>query len=130
MKVNSSLSLLAIEHLIQNSQVELSQTKLEMPQLLNSNMQSEKSWLSNSKTVRIRALVPEYHLYLQEHPLTKREIEILELIVEGDTNSEIAEKLYLTVGTVKTHLRNIFNKLNVNDRTQAAVIALRAGLVE
>lgn len=130
MKVNSCLSLLAIEHLIQNSQVELSQTKWEMPQLLNSNMQSEKSSLSNSKTVRIRALVPEYHLYIQEHPLTKREIEILELIVEGDTNSEIAEKLYLTVGTVKTHLRNIFNKLNVNDRTQAAVIALRAGLVD
>lgn len=130
MKVNSCLSLLAIEHLIQNSQVELSQTKWEMPQLLNSNMQSENSSLSNSKTVRIRALVPEYHLYIQEHPLTKREIEILELIVEGDTNSEIAEKLYLTVGTVKTHLRNIFNKLNVNDRTQAAVIALRAGLVD
>lgn len=130
MKVNSCLSLLAIEHLIQNSQVELSQTKWEMPQLLNSNMQSEKSSLSNSKTVRIRALVPEYHLYIQEHPLTKREIEILELIVEGDTNSEIAEKLYLTVGTVKTHLRNIFNKLNVSDRTQAAVIALRAGLVD
>ncbi len=130
MKVNSSLSLLAIEHLIQNSQVELSQTQLEMPQLLNSNMQSEKSSLSNSKTVSIRAIVSEYHLYLQEHPLTKRELEILELIVQGDTNSEIAEKLYLTVGTVKTHLRNIFNKLNVNDRTQAAVIALRAGLVD
>lgn len=130
MKVNSSLSLLAIEHLIQNSQVELSQPKLEIPQLLKSNMQSEQSWLSNSKTVRIRAIVSEYHLYLQEHPLTKRELEILELIVQGDTNSEIAEKLYLTVGTVKTHLRNIFNKLNVNDRTQAAVIGLRAGLVD
>ncbi|MFB2876052.1 response regulator transcription factor [Floridanema aerugineum] len=130
MKVNSSLSLLAIEHLIQNSPVELSQTKWGVPQLLNSNMESEKSSLSNSKTVSIRAIVSEYHLYLQEHPLTKRELEILELIVQGDTNSEIAEKLYLTVGTVKTHLRNIFNKLNVNDRTQAAVIALRAGLVD
>lgn len=130
MKVNSSLSSLAIEHFIQNSQVELCQTKLEMPQLLNSNMQSEKSSISNSKTVSIRAIVSEYHLYLQEHPLTKRELEILALIVQGDTNSEIADKLYLTVGTVKTHLRNIFNKLNVSDRTQAAVIALRAGLVD
>lgn len=93
-------------------------------------MQSKKSSISNSKTVSIRAIVSEYHLYLQENPLTKRELEILALIVQGDTNSEIADKLYLTVGTVKTHLRNIFNKLNVSDRTQAAVIALRAGLVD
>lgn len=130
MKVDSTLPSLEIEHLIQNSQVDLCQTEWEMPQLLNSNMYSETPPISNSKTVSIRAIVWEYHLYLQAHPLTKRELEILQLIVQGSTNSEIGEKLYLTIGTVKTHLRNIFNKLNVNDRTQAAVIALRAGLVK
>lgn len=128
--MDSTLPSLAIEHLTQNSQVELCQTEWEMPQLLNSNMYSETVPISNSKTVSIRAIVSEYHLYLQEHPLTKRELEILQLIVQGNTNSEIAEKLYLTIGTVKTHLRNIFNKLKVSDRTQAAVIALRSGLVD
>ncbi|MFB2939453.1 response regulator transcription factor [Aerosakkonemataceae cyanobacterium BLCC-F154] len=128
--MNSSLPLLAIEHLNQNSQVELRQTDWEMGELMKSHIHPDQSTVSSSKTVKIRSIVLEYHLFLQEHPLTKRELEILQLIVHGNTNSEIAEKLYLTIGTVKTHLRNIFNKLNVNDRTQAAVVALRAGLVD
>ncbi|MGA9379046.1 MAG: response regulator transcription factor [Phormidium sp.] len=128
--MNSSLSSLAIDHLTQNSQVELQKTTWEMPELMNSPIQSDTSSISKSKKVSIRAIVMEYHLFLQEHPLTKRELEILRLIVQGDSNSDIAQKLCLTIGTVKTHLRNIFNKLNVNDRTQAAVIALRAGLVD
>ncbi|MBD1215787.1 MAG: response regulator transcription factor, partial [Aphanizomenon flos-aquae Clear-A1] len=61
--------------------------------------------------------------------LTQRELEILELIVGGCSNGQIAEKLYITVGTVKTHVRNILNKLCADDRTQAAVRALRSGLV-
>jgi DNA-binding NarL/FixJ family response regulator len=58
-------------------------------------------------------------------PLTDRELEVLQLIVNGNSNADIAEKLYITVGTVKTHVRNILNKLSVDDRTQAAVRALR-----
>ncbi|NJK29843.1 MAG: response regulator transcription factor, partial [Acaryochloris sp. SU_5_25] len=50
-------------------------------------------------------------------------------IVAGCTNSEIAERLYITVGTVKTHVRNVLEKLCAHDRTQAAVRALRAGLI-
>ncbi len=65
----------------------------------------------------------------ETYPLTERELEVLQLIVEGSSNAEIAEKLYITVGTVKTHVRNILNKLCADDRTQAAVRALRAGLV-
>ena len=57
-------------------------------------------------------------------------MEVLELIVAGCDNAEIANKLYLTVGTVKTHVRGILGKLCVADRTQAAVRALRAGLVQ
>ncbi len=61
--------------------------------------------------------------------LTERELEVLQLIVEGCSNAVIAERLFITVGTVKTHVRNILNKLCADDRTQAAVRALRSGLV-
>ncbi|NJL87348.1 MAG: response regulator transcription factor [Leptolyngbyaceae cyanobacterium SM1_1_3] len=79
--------------------------------------------------VQIAAIEPEYRQILDTCPLTERELEILDLIVAGHSNAEIAEKLYVTVGTVKTHVRNILNKLCVSDRTQAAVRALRSGLV-
>ncbi|MBW4471887.1 MAG: response regulator transcription factor [Stenomitos rutilans HA7619-LM2] len=66
---------------------------------------------------------------LESYPLTRRELEILGMIVDGASNAYIAETCYITIGTVKTHVRNILNKLSVDDRTQAAVRALRAGLV-
>jgi DNA-binding NarL/FixJ family response regulator len=62
------------------------------------------------------------------YPLTQRERDVLHLIVDGCSNAEIAERLYITVGTVKTHVRSILGKLSVGDRTQIAVRALRSGL--
>ncbi|MBD2198717.1 MULTISPECIES: response regulator transcription factor [Calothrix] len=67
--------------------------------------------------------------HIDPYILTDRELEVLQLIVEGCSNAVIAERLYITVGTVKTHVRNILNKLCADDRTQAAVRALRSGLV-
>jgi DNA-binding NarL/FixJ family response regulator len=61
--------------------------------------------------------------------LSQRELDVLKLMVEGLSNPEIAAKLYLSPNTVKTHVRGIMNKLAVDDRVQAAVVALRAGLV-
>jgi two-component system, NarL family, response regulator LiaR len=61
--------------------------------------------------------------------LSPRELEVLKLMVEGRSNPEIATALYLSPNTVKTHVRGIMNKLAVDDRVQAAVVALRAGLV-
>lgn len=61
--------------------------------------------------------------------LSQRELEVLKLMVEGYSNPEIASALYLSPNTVKTHIRGIMNKLAVDDRVQAAVVALRAGLV-
>ncbi len=81
------------------------------------------------KTVAINAADAEYDQMIAAYPLTERELEVLQLIVEGCSNAVIAEKLYITVGTVKTHVRNILNKLCADDRTQAAVRALRSGLV-
>lgn len=82
-----------------------------------------------AKKVAIDATEPEYTQMLEAYPLTERELEVLQLIVEGYSNAAIADKLYITVGTVKTHVRNILNKLCADDRTQAAVRALRSGLV-
>ncbi len=61
--------------------------------------------------------------------LSQRELEVLKLMVEGMSNPEIAAQLYLSPNTVKTHIRGIMNKLAVDDRVQAAVVALRSGLV-
>jgi DNA-binding NarL/FixJ family response regulator len=65
-----------------------------------------------------------------DYALTERELEVLQLIVDGLSNAEIAQNLYISIGTVKTHVRNILNKLCADDRTQAAVRALRFGLVK
>jgi DNA-binding NarL/FixJ family response regulator len=84
----------------------------------------------DQKTVMINAVEAEDQQFLESCPLTERELEVLELIVAGRSNAEIAEKLYITVGTVKTHVRSILNKLCADDRTQAAVRALRSGWIE
>lgn len=61
--------------------------------------------------------------------LSQREMEVLKLMVEGYSNPEIGAALYLSPNTIKTHVRGIMNKLAVDDRVQAAVVALRSGLV-
>ncbi len=61
--------------------------------------------------------------------LSERELEILRLLADGLPNGEIAERLHLSKGTVQNYVSSIFSKLDVTDRTQAAVIALRHGLV-
>jgi DNA-binding NarL/FixJ family response regulator len=60
-----------------------------------------------------------------ENRLTAREREVLMLIAEGMINKEIASKLYISEKTVKNHVSNIFKKLNVSDRTQAAIYAIK-----
>jgi LuxR family maltose regulon positive regulatory protein len=62
-------------------------------------------------------------------PLSFREIEVLQLISEGLTNPEIASRLYLSLNTVKVHTRNIYGKMGVNNRTQAAAKASELGIL-
>ena len=62
-------------------------------------------------------------------PLTPRETDILRMIAEGRGNADIAASLYIGLGTVKGHIRDILEKLAASDRTQAAVVALRRGLI-
>lgn len=85
---------------------------------------------TGGKRVMINAVDPEIERAIETYPLTEREMDVLELIVGGCDNAAIAQKLHLTIGTVKTHVRSILSKLCVADRTQAAVRALRAGLVQ
>jgi len=63
------------------------------------------------------------------NPLSERELEVLALIVEGRSNPEIALMLHISLSTVKVHIRSIMNKLAVDDRVQATVVALRSGWV-
>lgn len=65
----------------------------------------------------------------QVEGLTERELEVLRLMVLGHSNPEIAERLHLAPGTVRNYVSTILQKLNVEDRTQAAVVALQRGLV-
>jgi DNA-binding NarL/FixJ family response regulator len=64
-----------------------------------------------------------------DSPLTPRETEILRMIADGRGNAEIAIALFIGLGTVKGHIRDILEKLAASDRTQAAVLALRRGLI-
>jgi DNA-binding CsgD family transcriptional regulator len=62
-------------------------------------------------------------------PLTEREKEILQMVATGVTNREVAFRLSISVNTVKVHLRNVYNKLGAESRTEATMIAVREGWV-
>ncbi|KOO37208.1 response regulator [Priestia koreensis] len=64
------------------------------------------------------------------HLLTRRECEVLQLLADGKSNRGIGESLYISEKTVKNHVSNILQKMNVNDRTQAVVVAIKNGWVE
>ncbi len=67
--------------------------------------------------------------FIAKSGITERELEVLKLIVEGNSNPQIAEKLFITRATAKAHVHSILQKMCVDDRTQAAVLAMREGIV-
>lgn len=71
-----------------------------------------------------------FHPTMLIEDLTEREHDVLELVVKGMNNREIGEQLHLATGTVRNHVSEIMGKLGVSDRTQAAVLAVRMGLVD
>ena len=73
-----------------------------------------------------KSQIPESELV---EPLSKREIEVLQLIAEGLTNQEIATRLYLSLHTVKVHARNIYGKLGVKNRTHAVTKGKALGIL-
>lgn len=80
-----------------------------------------------------RPVVPEVQARLAERAsmptLTSREVEVLQLISQGLRNKEVGAMLGITEGTVQIHVKNIFAKLSVNDRTGAVQVAVRRGLI-
>jgi len=86
-----------------------------------------ESWIQSN----IEAMSGPYIIDAEEHyiPLSPREMEILQFVTNGLSNKEIAMKLRISQQTVKNHMTSILKKLNVEDRTQAAVNAIRRGWV-
>lgn len=70
------------------------------------------------------------HLPILHEDLTNRELEVLHEVAKGKSNQEIADELYITLKTVKTHVSNILSKLEVSDRTQATIYAFKHNIVE
>lgn len=71
----------------------------------------------------------EIAIHAAEDPLSAREISVLAMVAEGKPNKAIARDLGVSEDTVKAHLRSIFSKLDVNDRTQAVTVSLRRGII-
>ena len=94
---------------------------------LRMDVQEVQSWISTN----VEAMSGPYIVDPDEHyiPLSPRELEILEFVTNGMSNKEIASRLGISQQTVKNHMTSILKKLNVQDRTQAAVTALRHGWV-
>lgn len=80
-----------------------------------------------------KAIPSEIATHLADHmgdeALTGREVEILQQIAEGNRNKDIADRLFISEGTVKVHIKHIMEKLGANDRTQAITIAVRRGII-
>lgn len=97
------------------------------PKVTHNLVQEYRRLVKNSQTENSVAEI-EYRKPL--HLLTKRECQVLQLLSEGQSNRKIAETLVISEKTVKNHVSNILQKMNVNDRTQAVVTAIRNGWVE
>lgn len=103
----------------------------ETDQLLHAirDVNDGKSSLDPNVALRvIRELNHESNLPPTKDPLTERELEVLQLVAQGLTNGEIAERLVLGERTVGNHISSILSKLHVANRTQAALYALREGI--
>ena len=83
---------------------------------------------SNGQEVLNQRLQPEIRRPL--HILTRRECEVLQMLADGKSNRGIGEALFISEKTVKNHVSNILQKMSVNDRTQAVVVAIKNGWVE
>lgn len=81
-------------------------------------------------TVKMMERLTKKQVHQLHDDLTNREQEILMLIAQGNSNQEIADALFITLKTVKTHVSNILAKLEVEDRTQAAIYAFKHHLIE
>lgn len=83
-----------------------------------------------SDAVKQKIAAQKYRKHELYDDLSKREMEVLQVLATGLSNQEIADQLFISLKTVKTHVSNIFNKLEVSDRTQATIYAMQHNLVD
>lgn len=89
----------------------------EVAGLLQQAYPVQSDGINHPETIAMRAIEPEYRQITTTELLTECELEVLQLIVDGYSNSAIAQRLYIAEGTVKTHVHNIFQKLCAEDQT-------------
>lgn len=82
-----------------------------------------------NKVIAKAASIPKVHGSDDNFDLSEREMEVLKLIAQGFSNADVAESLFLSEGTVRNYTRGIFMKLGVSTRTQAAISAIKLGLI-
>ena len=104
----------------------------ELQQAIRAVAEGE-GWLDPAVTQRVLAAFRSPHASQEQRTvsseLTARELDVLQLLGRGQTNTEIAKALFISEGTVKTHLTHIFDKIGVRDRAAAVVYAFDTGLV-
>ena len=83
------------------------------------------NWNKNDKQVSALPFIKDENIC----PLTQREKEILSYVSKGETNSQIADKLFVREVTIKTHLNSIYRKLKVDNRVQAVLLAQQTGII-
>ncbi|MEH6948157.1 response regulator transcription factor [Bacillus sp. JJ634] len=98
------------------------------PKVTHNLVKEYRRLVSDENTNQDTIHAPEIRRPL--HLLTRRECEVLQLLADGQSNRAIGETLYISEKTVKNHVSNILQKMNVNDRTQAVVLAIKNGWVE
>ncbi|MCJ7616688.1 MAG: LuxR C-terminal-related transcriptional regulator [Desulfobacterales bacterium] len=103
--------------------IDTSKMKLDLEKSIET-LEEKEAGLTEEKQI-----ISEKEMTEIQTDLTSREIEVLQMIVDGATNNEISDQLSISPHTVKSHVVHIFNKLGVNDRTQAAVWATRKRIV-
>jgi len=89
-----------------------------------------ENYIDNTMVPLLNERIAQEKEKTEEEKLTRREVEVLKLLAEGLFNKEIAYKLSISEKTVKNHVSNIFKKIGVFDRTQAAVYAIKNNIVE
>ncbi len=113
-------------NLVSTVSIDLDEPAEKMPARAPLLIEDQKHFLPRNKPNRVATMRGNDFL---PAPLTSREMVVLRMISEGATNVEISNLLNISPHTVKSHVIHIFNKLGVNDRTQAAVLATRHNLV-
>lgn len=82
------------------------------------------------RSVRQKEIQPDTSVQVPLDLLTSKEKEVLQMVAKGESNKQIAEKMFVKEVTVKTHLNSIFKKLKVANRTQAVLIAMQTDLIK